>query len=343
MSGPDGIRPSASETRVNALMALTRRSLLAGGGGVMALAAGGANAQSFPSGPVKIVVAVGPGSSPDVILRVLAEHLTRLWGQQTIVFNQPGGAGAVAIRSVVSTVPDGHTLYMALASNFIALAELQTNFPVDVVRDFVPIGYVGEHPMVVAASTELGVNTLPELIALAKRRKGELNVAAGNRGSILHLTGEWLRKAAGIDVTLLHYPAASQAIADVLGGRVQVMIDAISSMRGAIDGGKIKPLAVAATKRLYNFPDLPAVAETIPGFEAMGWFALMAPPGTPAPIAQKISDDLRTVLARPELQQRFKDLGTYIRPTTPAELTAFIRDQQRIWRPVIAETAKTMK
>ncbi len=319
--------------------ALTRRALLAGGA-ALALAPGRARAQGFPSGPVKITVAVGPGSSPDVILRVVGEHLSRLWGQQVVVINQPGGAGSVAIRAVAAQPPDGLSLYMALASNFIALPELQANFPVDVVRDYVPIGFVGEHPMVIAASADLGVNTLPELVALAKKRKGELNVAAGNRGSILHLTSEWFRIAGGLDVTLLHYPAASQAITDVLGGRVHIMVDAITSMKGAIQSGKIKPLAVAAKKRLYNFPDLPVVADTFQGFEAMGWFALMAPPGTPAPLAKKISDDLKTVLARPELQKRFEDLGTYIRPTTPEELTSFIREQQQIWRPVIAETAK---
>jgi tripartite-type tricarboxylate transporter receptor subunit TctC len=320
----------------------TRRSFLAGGA-ALALTASGAGAQSFPSGPVKITVAVGPGSSPDVIVRVIAEHLSRLWGQQAVVINQPGGAGAVAIRAVAAMPPDGHSLYMALASNFIALPALQTNFPVDVVRDFVPIGYIGEHPMAVAVSADLGVNTLPELIALAKKRKGELNVAAGNRGSILHLTAEWLRIAGDIAVTLLHYPAASQAIADVLGGRVQIMVDALTSMKGVIQSGKMKALAVASKKRLFNFPDLPAVAETFQGFEAMGWFALMAPPGTPAPLAKKISDDLKTVLARPELQKRFEDLGTYMRPSTPEELTAFIHEQQKIWQPVIAETAKAIK
>lgn len=321
-----------------------RRAFLAGGA-ALALA-GGARAhglpsgQGFPSGPVKLSVAVGPGSSPDVLLRIVAEHLSQLWGQQAIVINQPGGAGAAAIRAVAATPPDGHSLYMALASNFIALPELQTGFPVDVVRDYVPIGYVGEHPMVIAASADLGVNTLPELVALAKKRKGELNVAAGNRGSILHLIAEWFRLAGGVDATLLHYPAASQAIADVLGGRVHIMVDAITSMKGAIQSGKIRPLAVASRQRLYNFPDLPVVADTFKGFEAMGWFALMAPPGTPAPLARKISDDLRTVLGKPELKQRFEDLGTYIRPGTPEELTAFIREQQAIWRPVIAETAK---
>jgi len=322
--------------------ALTRRSLLAGGA-ALALAPGGANAQSFPSGPVKIVTSVGAGSSPDVCARVLADYLTKLWGQQVIVFNQPGGAGAVAIKAVAPAAPDGHTLYMSLATNFIALPQLQENFPVDVLRDFVPIGYVGDHPMVIAAGRDLGVTTLPDLIALAKKRKGELNIASGNRGSILHLTGEWLRSATGIDVTLVHYPSASGAISDILGGRVHAMIDAVPAMRGAIEGGQLKALAVATQKRLPNFPDLPTVAETLPGFEAVGWLAMMAPPGTPAALARKISDDMRNVLAQPEFRKRYEDLGTYIRLTTPEELTVFIREQQRIWGPVIAETAKKIK
>ncbi len=316
-----------------------RRTFVAGSVALV-LAPRLASAQSFPSGPVKLTVAVGPGSSPDVLLRIVAEHLSQLWGQQAIVINQPGGAGAIAIRAVASSPPDGHSLYMALASNFIALPELQANFPVDVVRDYVPVGFVGEHPMVIAASSALGVATLPEFVALARKRKGELNIAAGNRGSILHLTGEWLRIAGGIDAALVHYPAASQAITDVLGGRVHGMIDAITAMKGAIEGGQLRPLAVAARQRLYNFPDLPVVADTFPRFEATGWLALMAPPGTPVPLAAKISADLRTVLGKPELKKRFEDLGTYIRPTTPEELKAFITEQQQIWRPVIAETAK---
>src|SRR5215212_6545539 len=159
-----------------------RRSFLAGSA-ALAFTANSARAQSFPSGPVKIVTSVGPGSSPDVCARVLADKLTQLWGQQVIVLNQPGGAGAVAIKAVAPAAPDGHTLYMSLATNFIALPQLQENFPVDVLRD-------------------LGVSTLSDLIALAKKRRGELNFAAGNRGSILHLAAEWLRSATGIEVTL---------------------------------------------------------------------------------------------------------------------------------------------
>jgi tripartite-type tricarboxylate transporter receptor subunit TctC len=321
-------------------MDLTRRTLLAG---AAALAAGGiAQAQSFPSGPVKIVTSVGAGASPDVITRLLAEQLSRLWGQQVIVINQPGGAGAVAIKAIAPGPPDGYTLYMAVASNFIALPELQKNFPVDVVRDLVPIGFVGEHPLVIAAAPSLGIGTLPELIALLKKKPGELNVAAGNRGSIIHLSGEWLRRATGTKFTLLHYTGGSKALPDVIGGRVQVTIDAIPSARGAIDSGQLKPLAVTSRKRLENFPNIPTVAETIPGFEAVGWLALMAPPGTPAALASKISDDMRKALAHPDVKKRKEQLGSYPRPTTPAELAAFIREQVQIWRPVIVDTAKTI-
>src|SRR2546430_1364332 len=128
-----------------------------------------AQAQSYPTGPVKIIIGVGPGASPDVIGRVVADHLARHWGQQVVVLNQPGAGGALAIRAAGSAPPDGATLYLALASNFVALPEMQASLPFDVARDFVPIGYVGEHPMVIAASPALGVSTLPELIALAKK------------------------------------------------------------------------------------------------------------------------------------------------------------------------------
>src|SRR5262245_61841041 len=210
---------------------LTRRSLLAGGAGVL-LTIRQALAENFPNGPVKLVTSVGAGATPDIITRLVADHLTQLWGQQVIVLNQPGGAGAVAIKAVAPGPADGHTLYMALASNFIALPELQTNFPVDLVRDFVPIGFVGEQPLGIGVTPALGVNTLSELIALLKSKPDALNVAAGNRGSILHLAGEWLRSATGTRFTMLHYTGGARALPDILGGRVQVDIDALASMRG---------------------------------------------------------------------------------------------------------------
>src|SRR5262245_2438626 len=296
-----------------------------------------AKAQGYPSGPVKIILGVGAGAGPDVICRVIADQLSRLWGQPTVVLNQPGAGGGLAIRAAGNAPPDGSTLYMSLASNFVALPELQATFPFDVARDFVPIGYVGEHPMVIGASPTLGVGTLPELIALARKRPGELNIAAGNRGSALHLTAERRRSSTGVAATLGNCPRAPQSMADIVGGRGHAIVRAVSGLAGSMRAGSIKPLAVASERRLADFHDLPTVAETLPGFVAVGWFALMAPPKTPDAIARKASDDLFAVLAQPELAQRFRELGTYLRPMSPEHLTRFIADQQQLWKPVIAE------
>jgi len=310
---------------------------LVGALALLAIAIAGAAAQSVPSAPMKIIIGTGPGASPDVLCRVVAEALSRRRGQQVVVLNQPGGGGAIGIRAAGNAAPDGTTLYFALASNFIALPELRAALPFDVAREFVPVGYVGEHPLLIAASPALGVSTLPGLVALAGKRPGELNIAAGNPGSLLHLSAVWLRKLIGVDMTLIHYPGAPQAMADVLGGRVHVIIDALPGLAGAVQASSIKPLAVASERRLADRPELATVAETFPGFTAMGWFALMAPPRTPEPIARKVSEDLRAVLGERELRQRFADLGTYVRPMSGAELAAFIAAQQQLWAPVIAE------
>jgi tripartite-type tricarboxylate transporter receptor subunit TctC len=226
---------------------------------------------------------------------------------------------------------------MSLASNYVLLPQMQAALPFNVARDFVPIGFVGEQPLVITAAPALGVETLAELIALAKKRPGELNVAGGNPGSVLHLTAEWLRTAAGIDFTIVHYPAVPQAIADLIGGRIHASVDSITGVVGAIRGGQLKALAVAARKRLPNFPDWPIASETLPGFVASGWLALMAPPNTPSAIAQKVSADLNKVLALPEVQQRMQDIGTYPLAMSPEELASFIADQRRTWDPIIAE------
>jgi tripartite-type tricarboxylate transporter receptor subunit TctC len=296
-----------------------------------------AAAESFPSAPVKIIVGVGPGSSPDVLSRLIADHLSRLWRQQVIVLNQPGAGGAISIRAAGNATPDGHTLFVSLASNYVLLPQTQANLPFDVARDFVPIGFVGEHPMVIAASAALGVSTLAELSALASKRPGDLNIAAGNHGSILHLTAEWLRTATGSDLTIVNYPALPQALADLIGGRIHLMVEALSGLGGVIGAGKVKALAVASAQRLPDRPDIPATAELLPGFVASGWLALVAPPKTPEAIARIVSADLRKVLAQPEVRERLQELGTYARPMSPAELAGFIRGQQAIWKPVIEQ------
>jgi tripartite-type tricarboxylate transporter receptor subunit TctC len=186
------------------------------------------------------------------------------------------------------------------------------------------------------------VNSLPELIAAAKKRPGEIHFGVGTlRGFLPHLTAEWLRRATGTDMTIVHYSGSAQAVTDLIAGRVHVAIENLSAFEGPIAGGLLKPLAVTSDRRLPTMPDLPTAAETIPGFVAMGWFALVAPPGTPQAITRKISDDLRMALRRSELKQRLLELGTYTRPMTPDELTDFIRSQQELWRPIVSEVVST--
>jgi tripartite-type tricarboxylate transporter receptor subunit TctC len=177
-----------------------------------------------------------------------------------------------------------------------------------------------------------------------KKRPGEINVGVGTpRGFLPHLTAEWLRKATGTDMTIVHYPGAAQAMTDLIAGRIHVLIENLSVFEGPMAGGTLKPLAVASDRRWPTLPELPTAAETIPGFVANGWFALAAPPATPPAIARKISDDLRAVLARSELKQRFLELGSYTRPMSPSELTSFIRSEQEQWRPIVSEIVSTQK
>ena len=325
---------------MKAHLPLSRRALLAS---VLTLAISpAANAQDYPTRPVRIIVSTPAGNGPDVIGRIVADHLARRWGQQVVILNQPGAAGAIAMRAAGTSAPDGYTLFLSLFSNYITLPEWK--LPFDAARDFVPIGFVSEQPMLVGVTPALGVNSLPELIAVAKKRPGEINVGIGTpRGFLPHLTAEWLRKATGTDMTIVNYPGAAQAVTDLVAGRVHVAIEALSVFEGPIAGGTLKPLAVASDRRWPTLSELATAAETIPGFVAMGWFALVAPPGTPQAIARKISDDLRTVLGRPELKQRFLELGSYTRPMTPDELTSFIRGQQELWRPIVSEVASTPK
>ena len=299
-----------------------------------------AAAQNFPTAPVRLIVTTGAGGAPDVIARIVAEGLSRHWKQQVFVTNHPGAAGSIGMKVAGSAPADGYTLLFALSSSFVALPEIAKNYPYDLVRDFVSIGFVCEQPMAVAVPTALGINTLGELIDYVKKRPGQINVAVLSRGGIPHLLSEWIKNAAGLEWTSINYPGTPAGLSDVMGGRVQVIMDGLPSLAGAISGGKLKLLAVGAAKRLPNRPETPTIAETLPAIpRALGFFALMGPPGTPQPIAQKISDDLRAVLGDPAMQKRFEEIASYIHPMTPAELKSYIQTEQALWKPVIEQIA----
>jgi len=300
-----------------------------------------ASAQSdYPNKPIRIITHSAAGGAPDVMLRIVGERLTAELGQQVIVLNQPGAGGAVAARAGAAAAPDGYTLYMPAASAFVTLPGLQPNLPLAVPRDFLPIGFVGEQPMFLTVTPELGVTTLKDFIAKAKAQPGKLSYASTGRGTMTNLTGELLKARAGIDVLLVPYTGgAPQALTDAAGGRVSMVIEGLAALAGSIQGGTMKAIAVGSPERLPDFPNLPAAAETLPGFNARGWAVLVAPVGTPEPIVNKVSEALRKVAGESEVQKKLATTGSYARPMSPAETMALIQGEQQMWRPILEKIA----
>lgn len=297
----------------------------------------GAAAQDYPARPVTIIIPAAAGNSPDVATRVVADRLTQLWKQQVVVLNRPGAGGMLAAQAASLAEKDGYTLYMTQASTYTVLPITQEKLPFDLHRDFTPIGLVAVQPIAIAVTPSLGPKTLSDLIALVRATSGSTLFAASNRGGQSHLTGELFRIRTGLDLTFVHAAGAASSISDVVTGRIPIMFEGIAGIGGAIKNGTLTPLAIASEQRLKNYPDIPTVSETIPGFSAKGWLALMAPAGTPESIIAKINADLRTVLAQPELITRFEAIGTYPQPLSPAETADFIRGEEQLWWPIVRE------
>jgi tripartite-type tricarboxylate transporter receptor subunit TctC len=223
----------------------------------------------------------------------------------------------------------------------VVLPETNSKLPLDFERDLVPIGLIGESPFMIVAGTATGVSTLPELIALAKSKPGELTYAVNFRGSLPNMTGEMFASQAVIKLTFVPYPGAPPALQDVIGGRVSLMVEGIGAFTGALQGNAVKPLAITAPSRLPNWPNLPTAAETLPGYQSRGWTALLAPSGMPDAVVRKVNADLRTVLDIPEVRSRLETSATYVRHLSPAETRNYIRAEQQAWRPVVKQFGVT--
>jgi len=295
-----------------------------------------AHAGDYPDKPVSFISDSAAGSSPDVAARFVAEGLGKIWGQQAVVINHPGANGSIAAHAATDAPADGYTLFTPALSTFVALPTVAPNLPVKLPRDFLPIGFIAQQPMFIAVDPALGITTLPQLIDRAKKEPGKISIALSGIGRMTHLTGELLQERANIkllSVPYTHGPAS--ALGDVAAGRVSMIIEGYSGIIGAVNAGQVKLIAVASPERLPEFPDLPTVAETIPGFAAAGWLVLVAPVGTPAPVISKVSADLNKVLNDADIKKRLATTGSYARAMTPDQVLAFVAKQQETWLPVL--------
>ena len=273
--------------------------------------------------------------------RIVADALGKIWGQQAVVVNHPGANGSIAARAAADAPNDGYTLFIPVSSSFLALPTVAPNLPLKLPRDFTPIGFVAAQPMFIAVAPSLGVKTLPELIALAKKKPGALSIAVTGFGRMTHLTGVLLQEKA--DIKLLPVPytrGPASAIGDVASGRVSIIVEGYSGMIGSVKAGQVKLIAVASQQRLPEFPDVPTVAETIPGFSASGWLALVAPLGTPNSVITKVGVDLTKVLNEPEVRQKLATTGSYAQSMTAQQVLAFAAKEQATWLPLLDKLSK---
>jgi tripartite-type tricarboxylate transporter receptor subunit TctC len=322
---------------------MQRRALLAGLSAVPLLGARRAAAQAWPSRPVRIVVGFPAGGGVDLTARPLAQRLSTRLGQPVVVENRGGAGGNIAMDLVAKAPADGYTL---LAGNVGMLAinpALYRDLTFDTVSSFAPVAQIVAVPLAVAVPADLPARTLAEFVALAKARPGQLNMGSGGNGGIPHLAFELLKRQTGIDVQHVPYRGSAPALQDLIGGRVQLMVDGYNLMRGAAEAGRIRVIATTGRQRLPALPDVPTVDESVaPGFEALGWQGILAPAGTPEPILAQLEAAIAEVLRDGDLPRVLLDQGqlpTFLPRAAFAELVRRDRDQ---WTRVVREAGVTL-
>jgi tripartite-type tricarboxylate transporter receptor subunit TctC len=297
--------------------------------------------EHYPTRPVRMVVSTPAASSPDIRARILADALSKTWGQPVLVENRPGGGGIIGAQSVALAEPDGLSLLAASSSSFTILPAQMEKAPVDITRDLIPVALIGSEGMILAVSSKLAVNSLAEFIALAKNQPYTIIIGTNPAGSLPHLTGRLL-------VTLSEAPiivvpstgGTNEAIKEIVGGRVHAVIDSLPALRGALDAAEIKALAIMLPERLPTKPGLQAAVETVPGLVAIGWQAVAVRAGTPAAIVTQLTSDLRNTMEKPEVRARLDQIGTPFQPLFGADVVRFIQAEQKLWWPIVKEAAK---
>jgi tripartite-type tricarboxylate transporter receptor subunit TctC len=317
-------------------MKLPRRRFLQLAAGAAALPAAlrMANAQSYPTRPVRIVVGFTAGGSTDIGARLIGQWLQERLGQSFVIENRPGAGTNIATESVVRALPDGYTLLMIGPSSAVN-ATLYDKLNFVFLRDIAPVACMIRQPQVLLANPSLPAKTVPEMIAYAKANPGKITMASAGIGSTGHLVGEFFKMTAGVDLVHVPYRGAGPALTDLLGGQVLVSFAGIAGSIEYVRTGKLRVLAVTTAMRSEALPDVPTVSEFVPGFEAGDWLGVGAPKNTPAEIIDRLSREITAGVADPKIAARFADLGGTPLPLTPAEFGKLLADETAKWAKVI--------
>jgi tripartite-type tricarboxylate transporter receptor subunit TctC len=291
-------------------------------------------ADVYPHRAVRLLIPYPPGGAGDIVGRMLASGLAEAFGQPVVVDNRGGGGQIIATQIAAGAQPDGHTLFLSSATHAINPA-LRKNLPYDTLRDFAPITLVAQSPLVFVAHPALGVGSIRELVAAAKARPGRINYASSGPGTGGHMSIELLKSLTGIDLVHIPYKGAGPALVDVVAGQVPLICTSPLPAMPHVKAGRLKALAMTSLKRSAAYPDVPVVAETVPGYQSTLWYSLLAPAGTPSQVIAKIHRDAVRVVTAPELRQRLLSLGAEPVGNSPEALQAFLRDEIGRWTTLV--------
>jgi tripartite-type tricarboxylate transporter receptor subunit TctC len=339
----DESSPFYKRSAIPCASALTRRRAMGlGGGAALALGASFAgwpllaSAQDYPSKTVRMVIAFPPAGATDILARAVAQRLGTALGQQVIVENKPGAGGMIGLENAAQSEPDGYNVFLCALTNQAIAGHLYPNAKSDISRDFEPVSLLANGAHVLNVHPSVPAKTLPEFIAWLKANNGKVAYASQGNGTLSHLETELLSQRLGLQLTHLPYKGSSQALPDLLSGKVSFMFDSVAASMAHIKAGKLRALAVAATQRVPAFPDLPTVAEGgVPGYDVDNWFGLFVPKGTPPEVVKRLNADLAKVLADPELNQVLVQQGYTVAHGDPAKLAAVTESDRRKWGEVI--------
>jgi tripartite-type tricarboxylate transporter receptor subunit TctC len=317
-------------------MKLSRRHFLRFASGAIALPASSrlARAQTYPNRPVRLIIGYTPGGSADLTARLMGQWLSEKLGQSFVVENRPGASTNIATEAVLRAAPDGYTLLLVAPANAIN-ATLYDKLNFNFIKEVEPIAGLIRFPNVVVVNPSLPVKSIPELIAYAKANPGKLNMASSGNGSTIHMSGELFKMLTDINMVHVPYRGGAPALTDLIAGQVQVMFDNIPTCAEHVKSGKLRGLAVTSTARSEVLPDLPTVADFLPGYEASAWYGLGAPKGTPAEIVDRLNKAVNEILADPKVKAKFSEYGAILLPGSAADFGKLLADETEKWAKVV--------